>query len=152
VCVRACVLLDSFGVCVRVGAVFVSHFLLARLLALPSCMPQQYEYVMDARFRGASDADDPITCRVASAIIEPFFSVSPAEMRKLNKSDRTRSDALVGEGGRALRRCTLQLHCYELTLEHSPEDFFAAAESSAMTATTSLNGSKPILCLQRRRG
>ena len=121
---------------------------LARLLALFYCMPQQYEYVMDARFRGASDADDPITCRVASAIIEPFFPVSPAEMRKLNKSDRTRSDALVGEGGRALRRCTLQLNCYELTLEHAPDDFFVAAEGS----TTSLDGAKPILCLQRRRG
>jgi hypothetical protein len=76
---------------------------------------------MDARFRGDSDnvygvEDIPttITCRVASSIMEPYFELAPAEMRKLNRSDRTRADHLVLEGGRDLRQELLRLHEYEV--------------------------------------
>ena len=115
---------------------------------------QHYEYVMDARFCGDSDsvpgvADIPttITCRVASSIMEPYFELAPAEMRKLNRSDRTRADHLVLEGGRDLRQELLRLHEYEVALEQMPNEFFSAAATTA----NQLNGLAPILRLLRRR-
>lgn len=70
-------------------------------------------------------------------------------MRKLNKTDRARSEALVGEGGKACKRCTMQLNCYELTLEHPPDEFFAGGGSNS--PPPSLDGTKPILRLLKRR-
>ena len=109
---------------------------------------------MDARFRGNSDnvagveeIHNTITCRMASSVMEPYFELSPAEMRKLNRSDRARADHLVLEGGRVLRQESLRLHVYEVALEHMPDEFF----STATTTATQLNGQHPILRLLRRQ-
>jgi len=66
-------------------------------------------------------------------------------MRKLSKSDKARADTLVRDGGQALRRNTIQLHCYEVTLHLSPDEFFA-------DPLPLHGGTKPVLRLERRRG
>lgn len=70
-------------------------------------------------------------------------------MRKLNKTDRPRSDAMVSEGGKELRRCTVQLNSYVVTMEQSPNDFFSEIDTTG-AANITLNGTKPILFLQER--
>lgn len=109
---------------------------------------------MDARFcgennnvAGVEDIHNTITCRMASSVMEPYFELSPAEMRKLNRSDRTRADQLVLEGGRALRQESIRLHVYEVALEQTPEEFISAGT----TIATQINGLQPILRLLRRR-
>jgi hypothetical protein len=42
----------------------------------------QYEYVMDAKFLdGSSSGDDTITCRIANAILQPWFEMSAVRWR-----------------------------------------------------------------------
>lgn len=66
-------------------------------------------------------------------------------MRKLNKEDRSKAEALVKEGGQRLYQTTLQPSCYKLTLIQPPEEFFKDA-----TASVPLDGNSPILCLLKR--
>jgi len=71
-------------------------------------------------------------------------------MRKLNKSDRTRADQLVRDGGKALRQRSIKLNHYDVTLEQSPDEFFSANTNGSVAV--SLNGMQPILRLLCRRG
>jgi hypothetical protein len=67
-------------------------------------------------------------------------------MRKLNKDDRPKAEALVKEGGQKLYQTTLQPSCYELTLLLPPEEFFNEG-----VATLLLDGYSPVVCLLNRR-
>lgn len=59
----------------------------------------KYEYVMTCKMTGTNEEDGTLTCKLSSAIIEPFMGVSPGDMRKLHRADKERSNKVVSEGG-----------------------------------------------------
>lgn len=80
-----------------------------------------------------------------------FFLSEQGDMRKVSKSDKSRADQLVRDGGKALRQRSIELNKYDVTLEQSPDKFFSASNNNG-SGTVSLNGTQPVLRLLRRRG
>jgi hypothetical protein len=64
-------------------------------------------------------------------------------MRKINREDRKRSEALIKNGGKHVQEALHQPRSYETTLLLSPDDFFRS-ESNPMPP---LDGTTPILHL-----
>jgi hypothetical protein len=113
---------------------------------------------MIAKYRGGGDNgsnhpdrtsthDRGITCKVGSSILEPHFAISPGEMRKLNKLDRSKADVLVREGGRLVQAAMIKLESYEVSLYAPPEEFFPRGENNAERV---LDGNDPILLMTRK--
>lgn len=97
---------------------------------------------MGAKFHAGGDVSRLLSCRVDSSILEPFFGLSPSEMRHLNRSDKERASNLVRDGGRAVQAQTQQLTSYQVSLLLSPDEF---------SSTTSLEDSKkPVLLLRKK--
>lgn len=104
---------------------------------------KSYGYVMIAKYRGGggdAGAVQLISAKVSSRILEPHFEVPPAEMRKLNKSDKAQASALVSEGGKRVQAFMATTQTYQVTLLERPDDFFRDPSSS-------LDGNKAIVCL-----
>ena len=98
---------------------------------------------MTAKFKGPGDLDTPITFKVDSTIVEPYFQLSPADMRQLRKDDKERANVLVRDGGKLVHVDLHQLRLYQVTLLLSPEEFFQSAPAT-------LDGPTPLLLLQKR--
>lgn len=108
------------------------------------CLCHQYEYVMTAKFKGPGDLDKPITFKVDTSIVEPYFELSPADMRQLRKDDKDRANTLVREGGKGLYVELHQLKLYQVCLLHSPEEFFREQRSPT------LDGPNPLMLLRTK--
>ena len=96
---------------------------------------------MGAKFHGG-DPSRVLSCRVDSSILEPFFGLSPSDMRQLNRTDKERANDLVRDGGREVQAQTQQRNRYEVSLLWSPKEF-SQVESLE-------DGKKPVLLLQRK--
>ena len=49
-----------------------------------------------------SDGHDRVTCRLRSALIEPFYSIRATEMKKMHREDRERANGIATEGVRRI--------------------------------------------------
>jgi len=101
----------------------------------------KYEYVMNSRF-GASQT---IPCRVSNEVLKPHFSLPAGEMRKLNRTNRPKSEELVREGGASVKESLTQLHSWQMQFLHSAEAFFA------MDPRPTLDGKDPLLMILRQQ-
>ncbi|GAX13666.1 hypothetical protein FisN_14Lh318 [Fistulifera solaris] len=106
---------------------------------------KKHEYVVTAKFKGLGDGA-PITFKIdSSSIVEPYFQLSPSDMRQLNRDDKQRANTLVREGGKLLQADMYQLRLYQVSLLLSPEEFF---QDRAALAT--LDGQTPLLLLAKK--
>lgn len=99
---------------------------------------------MTAKFKGRGELDTPITFKVDSAIVEPYFQLCPADMRRLHKDDKDRANILVRDGGKMLHVELHQLKLYQVSLLYSHEEFLKE-QSTAVT----LDGKTPLMLLQK---
>ncbi len=118
---------------------------LVSLLACPSTLCGQHEYVVTAKFKCPGDGI-PISFKIDSAtIVEPYFQLSPSDMRQLRKDDKERANTLVRDGGKLLQADMYQLRLYQVSLLLSPEEFF-----QDRTAPATLDGPTPLLLLAKK--
>jgi hypothetical protein len=71
-------------------------------------------------------------------------------MRKLSRTDRSKSNALVSEGGIRVRNSLFTPGTWKVTLAQSPEELFPTGQN---TVPPPIDGSKiPILLLHHKEG
>ena len=106
---------------------------------------RSYQYVMSCRFVGTSIADGSITCRVSTALLEPFMDITATDLRKLAKEDKAKGNAIVTECGKQIisEYCTLASCKMKLFL--SAEEFFQKEK-----VPSEVDGNTPILLLCSR--
>ncbi|GAX23508.1 hypothetical protein FisN_14Hh318 [Fistulifera solaris] len=107
---------------------------------------KKHEYVVTAKFKCPGDGI-PISFKIDSAtIVEPYFQLSPSDMRQLRKDDKERANTLVRDGGKLLQADMYQLRLYQVSLLLSPEEFF-----QDRTAPATLDGPTPLLLLAKKK-
>lgn len=99
---------------------------------------------MTAKFKGTGELDQPITFKVDSTIVEPYFQLSPADMRQLNKDDKERAKTLVRDGGKQLHIDLHQTRLYQVSLLLTPEEFFLERNTPV-----ELDGQTPLMLLRK---
>ncbi|KAL7479752.1 hypothetical protein ACHAW6_005475 [Cyclotella cf. meneghiniana] len=86
---------------------------------------KKYEFLFICSFLGPKSSDGSISCRVASSLMEPYFSGhSPGDIRKLQREDKDRANKLVNQSSTQFLHefsCLAEIH---LKLLLSPEQFF----------------------------
>jgi hypothetical protein len=98
-----------------------------------------------AKFKGPGDGT-PISFKIdSSTIVEPYFQLSPTDMRQLNRDDKQRANTLVREGGKLLQVDLYQLRVYQVSLLLSPDEFF-----HERTAPATLDGQAPLMLLVKK--
>ena len=93
----------------------------------------KYEYVLRAKFADHTAAHAAaLGAKVASSILEPHFSLSPADMRSLSKQDKARANELVRDGGRHVHAQLSSSNVYQVSLYLTPTEFFGQPEQPAL--------------------
>jgi hypothetical protein len=124
---------------------------------------------MDAKFGGDNQEHMLITCRVTNTVLEPFFALPPVsfflllicfglfiytphvdkwlllqgEMRKLSKTDKTRSADLIRDGGKAVQHQIHNMATYIVTVVPMLN------ENATIARPTVVDGPLPILQVLR---
>jgi len=80
-------------------------------------------------FYGPKQSDGPIACQVESVLMEPFFQVSPGEIRKLTREDRERSNRIVTQSSTAFIHELSSLGRVHIKLMLTADEFFEKISS-----------------------
>uniref|UniRef100_A0A7S2PP23 Uncharacterized protein n=1 Tax=Leptocylindrus danicus TaxID=163516 RepID=A0A7S2PP23_9STRA len=84
---------------------------------------KQYAYTITSSFVGYADDVGKITCKIASSVLEGFFGVTAAELRRLSKEDRKKSDMITQEGGTKICAALQKIASLSITFMHTQEEF-----------------------------
>jgi len=84
---------------------------------------KQYAYTITSSFVGYVDDVGKITCKIASSVLEGFFGCSAAELRRLSKEDRKKSDAITQEGGTKICDALQKIASLSIAFMYTQEEF-----------------------------
>eukprot|EP00986_Skeletonema_menzelii_P003817 scaffold1249_cov127-Skeletonema_menzelii.AAC.4 len=90
---------------------------------------KKYKFFLVSTFYGPKQSDGPIACQVESVLMEPFFQVSPGEIRKLTREDRERSNRIVTQSSTAFIHELSSLGRVHIKLMLTADEFFEKISS-----------------------
>ncbi|CAJ1962433.1 unnamed protein product [Cylindrotheca closterium] len=105
----------------------------------------KYCFIMQATFGSTTNTDLLLACKFPSTLIEPYFELSPKELRDLAKVDRIKSDRIVKEGGDKVRAKFFPLQYYKARLFPTVDEVFGGGGISNFALD---NVNAPILILE----
>lgn len=96
---------------------------------VPGNKKKQYCFEIHATFGVPEEesSDHLLSCKLPSALIEPYFEKSPAELRVLIRSDRPTADQIVDTGGTRVKQAFFSYQTWTATLFPPPEQVFDGA-------------------------
>lgn len=102
---------------------------------------KEYEYRLVFKFGGGEDSSQLVTCQLDSPFVEKFLQYTPADLRKLRKTQANEANNISKEGGNRIQKHIKVPRKYRVTLAEVPDEYFQKEPRS-------LDGDQPVLYLR----
>ena len=112
---------------------------------------KKYEFLLVGKFLGPKASDGSIAMRVASSVLEPYFDMSAAEIRKLSREDKERANRIVNQCSSTFVHDFSSLQQFQMKLLLTADEFFAKlAQVPASSVDWMVDTGNPFLLVVKK--